>query len=201
MQSGRDDSDDLEGRPWKRILQQEDLNFLLTNRIPRRLAHPVHGLVQPDQNPLVRGPLDLGVSLLRRRSGSATRPEKPHSTAFTTASSASSRTGARPIDHRPDVLVSPCDAHRGRLGPVNGTELIQAKGFPYTPHRPAPRPRAGRLLHEWPLRDLAAEVEHVPPLSCAPRLPGRTRDLHFRATPGTSTRSRSGGSSGSILQE
>jgi phosphatidylserine decarboxylase len=40
--------------------------------------------------------------------------------------------GARPVDADPAVLVSPCDAIVGASGPVAGTELIQAKGFPYT---------------------------------------------------------------------
>ena len=40
--------------------------------------------------------------------------------------------GARPIDRRPDVLVSPCDAIVGACGTIAGTELYQAKGFPYT---------------------------------------------------------------------
>ena len=40
--------------------------------------------------------------------------------------------GARPIDRRPDVLVSPCDAIVGACGAIAGTELYQAKGFPYT---------------------------------------------------------------------
>jgi len=30
------------------MLSQEDLNFLLTNRLPRTLADAVHGLVQQD---------------------------------------------------------------------------------------------------------------------------------------------------------
>jgi hypothetical protein len=32
-----------------RILEQEDLNFLLTNRLPRAAAHAFHGLVQQDR--------------------------------------------------------------------------------------------------------------------------------------------------------
>jgi phosphatidylserine decarboxylase len=39
--------------------------------------------------------------------------------------------GARPADPDPNVLVSPCDAIVGASGPVAGTEVIQAKGFPY----------------------------------------------------------------------
>src|SRR6202040_3368844 len=33
---------------------------------------------------------------------------------------------------RPDILVSPCDAIVGACGTIAGTELYQAKGFPYT---------------------------------------------------------------------
>ncbi|MPZ19633.1 MAG: phosphatidylserine decarboxylase [Luteitalea sp.] len=40
--------------------------------------------------------------------------------------------GARPIDSRPEVLVSPCDAIVVASGRVEGTELIQAKGLTYT---------------------------------------------------------------------
>jgi phosphatidylserine decarboxylase len=40
--------------------------------------------------------------------------------------------GVRPIDRRADVLVSPCDAIVGACGTIAGTELYQAKGFPYT---------------------------------------------------------------------
>jgi phosphatidylserine decarboxylase len=40
--------------------------------------------------------------------------------------------GARPVDPDPTVLVSPCDAIIGASGLVVGTEVIQAKGFPYS---------------------------------------------------------------------
>jgi len=40
--------------------------------------------------------------------------------------------GARSIDAGPDILVSPCDAIVGACGKIAGTELLQAKGFPYT---------------------------------------------------------------------
>ena len=39
--------------------------------------------------------------------------------------------GARPIDPDPRAVVSPCDAVVGAHGPVCGTEVLQAKGFPY----------------------------------------------------------------------
>ena len=49
--------------------QQEDLNFLLTNRIPARGADPVHGRLQQDREPAGAGPLDrLLEAVLRPRS-------------------------------------------------------------------------------------------------------------------------------------
>ena len=39
--------------------------------------------------------------------------------------------GARPIDPDPRVVVSSCDAIVGAHGPIRGTEVFQAKGFPY----------------------------------------------------------------------
>lgn len=39
--------------------------------------------------------------------------------------------GARPVDPAPAVIVSPVDGIVGACGRVQGTELIQAKGFPY----------------------------------------------------------------------
>src|SRR5262245_30529883 len=40
--------------------------------------------------------------------------------------------GVRPIDPRPEVIVSPCDAIVGAAGRIAQNELIQAKGFTYT---------------------------------------------------------------------
>lgn len=40
--------------------------------------------------------------------------------------------GARPIESAPGVIVSPCDAIVGACGRIEGTTLIQAKGFDYT---------------------------------------------------------------------
>ena len=115
-----------------KILHQEDINFLLTNRIPRRLATRWIGWLSKIENPLVarasiaiwRQFADLDLSDARQQSFKSlhacfTRALKP---------------GARPIDADARVLTSPCDAIVGACGTVEGTELLQAKGFPYTLH-------------------------------------------------------------------
>jgi phosphatidylserine decarboxylase len=40
--------------------------------------------------------------------------------------------GARPVDADPSILTSPCDAIVGAGGAIEGTNLFQVKGFPYT---------------------------------------------------------------------
>jgi phosphatidylserine decarboxylase len=39
--------------------------------------------------------------------------------------------GARPVEHDPSILVSPCDAIVGAAGEIAGTTVFQIKGFPY----------------------------------------------------------------------
>ncbi|MBX7184206.1 MAG: archaetidylserine decarboxylase [Vicinamibacteria bacterium] len=113
------------------LLQQEDLNFLLTNRIPRTLLTHFMGWFCRIRNPLVSRPSlwafrlfadDLHLEEARKR-----RFESLHDCFIREL-----KEGARPIDRQEDVLVSPCDAIVGASGRVLGTELIQAKGFPYT---------------------------------------------------------------------
>jgi phosphatidylserine decarboxylase len=113
-----------------KVFQQEDLNFLLTNRIPRRLATRFVGWFSKIEQPLVR---DLSIRAWRLFSD-LDLSEAKH-TRFKSMHDCFTRElkdGARPIDGDPAILVSPCDAIVGACGPVQGTELIQAKGFPYT---------------------------------------------------------------------
>jgi phosphatidylserine decarboxylase len=113
-----------------RILQQEDINFLLTNRIPRRLATQWIGWFSRIEQPLVR---DASIGLWRLFSDLDLREaKKNHFRSMHDCFTRELKDGARPIDSRPDILVSPCDALVGACGTIAGTELYQAKGFPYT---------------------------------------------------------------------
>jgi len=112
-----------------RVLEHEDVNFLLTNRIPRRLLTRFIGWFSKIEQPLVR---DLSIRLWRLFSDldlSEARDGEFSSmhACFTRALKA----GARPVDVDPDVVVSPCDAIVGAHGRLAGTELLQIKGFPY----------------------------------------------------------------------
>ncbi|MFS0773197.1 archaetidylserine decarboxylase [Sphingomonas sp. 1P08PE] len=116
-------------RTLLRLLQQEDLNFLLTNRLPRRWATRMVGRIARAEHPLVARPalalwqLFAGVDL----SDSATVRFASLRDGFTRAL----RPGARRFDPDPRVIASPCDAIVGAHGPIEGDRLWQVKGFPY----------------------------------------------------------------------
>jgi phosphatidylserine decarboxylase len=112
-----------------RLLAQEDINFLLTNRIPRRLATQFIGWFSKIEQPLIR---DASIAVWRLFSDLDLGEAKK--TRFRSVHDCFTRElkdGARPIDARTDILVSPCDAIVGACGAIAGTELFQAKGFPY----------------------------------------------------------------------
>jgi phosphatidylserine decarboxylase len=113
-----------------RLVQHEDLNFLLTNRIPRRLATRLMGWWSRIEQPwLCRGSIALWrlFSDLDLSEAKHTRFNSLHE-CFTRELKA----GARPIDPRPHVVVSPCDGLVGASGHVTQGLLLQAKGFPYS---------------------------------------------------------------------
>ena len=112
------------------ILQQEDLNFLLTNRIPRRLATRFMGWFSRIEQPLVR---DLSIGVWRFFSDlDLSEAKKTQFRSMHDCFIRELKDGARPIDVDPAVLVSPCDAIVGASGAIAGTALLQIKGFPYT---------------------------------------------------------------------
>src|SRR5580704_5137336 len=112
-----------------RFGQQEELNFLLTNRIPRRLATQFVGWISKVRQPLVR---DLSIGLWRLFADpDLDEAAKPAFESLHDCFIRELKPGVRPIDPDPAVLVSPCDAIVGASGTVAGTELFQIKGFPY----------------------------------------------------------------------
>jgi phosphatidylserine decarboxylase len=112
-----------------KIVQQEDLNFLLTNRIPRRLATRFMGWFSRIEQPLV-----CRVSIRVWRFFSDLDLSDARETRFRSLHDCFTRRlkdGARPTCADPRVLVSPCDAIVGALGTVEGGDVLQVKGFPY----------------------------------------------------------------------
>ena len=113
-----------------RLTQQEDLNFLLTNRLPRRWLTLFTGWLSRLEQPLVR---DFCIAIWRIFSeldlseARATEFKSLHE-CFTRELKA----GARRVDPDPAVVVSPCDAIIGAMGQVAAGSVLQAKGFPYS---------------------------------------------------------------------
>jgi phosphatidylserine decarboxylase len=113
-----------------RIFEQEDVNFLLTNRIPRRLATQFIGWFSKIEQPLVR---DLSIATWRLFSDlDLGEAKKTEFRSLHDCFIRELKDGARPIEAAADIVVSPCDAIIGACGTIAATELYQAKGFPYT---------------------------------------------------------------------
>lgn len=115
----------------KRMSSQEQLNFLLTNRIPRRFSTIFMGKFSRIRNPFVTR-ISLGIwkrfaDDLRLHEAKKTRFESLHDCFIREL-----KDGARPIEKSGNIGVSPCDAVVGEFGKIEGTEVLQAKGFPYT---------------------------------------------------------------------
>jgi phosphatidylserine decarboxylase len=113
-----------------RMLEQEDVNFFLTNRMPRRLVSRLVRRFSRIEQPLVR---DLSIGLWSFFSGLDL--SEASSTEFRSMHDCFTRRlkpGARPIDPAPDVLISPCDGIIGAHGQICGTELYQIKGKAYS---------------------------------------------------------------------
>jgi phosphatidylserine decarboxylase len=117
-------------RHWRdRLLLQEDLNFLLTNRIPRLAATRFMGWFSRLRHPWIarlsiaawRAIGDLDLSDARSQ----------HYASLHDCFIRELRPGARRVDPDPTLLTSPCDAIVGACGALHGLEALQAKGMSY----------------------------------------------------------------------
>jgi len=112
------------------VALQEDFNFLMTNRIPRRLVTQFMGWFSKIENPVIRE-LSIGVWRLFADPNLA-EAAKPRFSSLHDCFVRELKSGARTIDRDPSVMVSPCDGIVGGSGRVDGDLLIQAKGLVYT---------------------------------------------------------------------
>jgi phosphatidylserine decarboxylase len=113
-----------------KLVAQEDLNFLLTNRLPRRLTTRFMGWFSKIENPVVRK-----TSIAAWKLFSDLDLSEAKSTKFRSMHDVFTRElkpGSRPVDQNSDIMASPCDAIVGACGRIEGDRLYQVKGFPYT---------------------------------------------------------------------
>jgi phosphatidylserine decarboxylase len=128
----------------------EELNFLLTNRVPRRWLTQFMGWFSKIEQPLVRE-----LSLAVWRLFTKLDLEDARKTRFSSVHDCFVRElkdGARPIDRDTAVLVSPCDAIVGACGTIGEGTAFQAKGYPYT---------LRDLLHDPALESLYREGRYA----------------------------------------
>jgi phosphatidylserine decarboxylase len=114
---------------WERLLLQEDLNFLLTNRVPRIALTRFMGWFSALRSPLLTR-LSIAVwRLFTDLDLSEARTDRFNS--LQECFTRELRPGARTVDPDPQVLTSPSDGIVGAFGTVMKGQVFQAKGFAY----------------------------------------------------------------------
>jgi len=112
-----------------RLAAMEEVNFLVTNRIPRRLMTRFVGWLSRIEQPWVARPtiylwrLFCDVDL--------SEAEKTHFSSMRDCFTRSLRPGARSFDPDAQVFTSPCDSLLGAHGTVERGQAHQIKGAPY----------------------------------------------------------------------
>jgi phosphatidylserine decarboxylase len=112
------------------VFLQEDINFLITNRIPRRYATLLVGWFSR-----IRSRWLTRISVAIWGLFDDLRLEEAKTRDFASIRDCfvrELRDGARSIDPDPRIVTSPCDAVVGAFGSVEAHQAIQAKGFPYS---------------------------------------------------------------------
>jgi phosphatidylserine decarboxylase len=111
------------------VTGQEDLNFLLTNRIPRTALTRFMGRFSKIEQPFIR---DLSIGCLALFTDlDLTEAKKASFNSLHDCFTRELKDGARPVDADPQIVVSPSDGIIGAHGAIAGTDLFQIKGAPY----------------------------------------------------------------------
>jgi phosphatidylserine decarboxylase len=112
------------------VAGQENINFLLTNRIPRRWLTLMVGRISRIRHPWVR---DASIAIWKLFSDlDLSEARKTHFDSLHDCFVRELKEGARPVDPSAHLLTSPCDGIIGASGQVQDGTVLQAKGFPYT---------------------------------------------------------------------
>jgi phosphatidylserine decarboxylase len=112
------------------LSQQEDINFLLTNRVPRAALTRFMGWFSKLEQPLIR---DLSIACWKLFSDlDLSEARKPHFKSLHDCFTRELKPGLRPVDPDPAIVVSPSDGIIGAHGAIQDTELFQIKGAGYS---------------------------------------------------------------------
>ena len=113
----------------RNVFLQEDINFLLTNRIPRAALTRFVGWFSQIRNPLL---CRLSIAVWRLFTDlDLSDAKKKRFASLHDCFTRELVEGARTVAMDPNVLTSPSDAIVGACGEVVAGQLFQAKGFPY----------------------------------------------------------------------
>ena len=109
--------------------QQEDLNFLLTNRIPRAALTRFMGAFSKLENPLVR---DVSIGLWKLFSDlDLSEAKQTHFKSLHDCFTRELKPGLRPFDPDPRVVASPSDAIVGAHGTIRDGEEFNGRAIAY----------------------------------------------------------------------
>lgn len=116
---------------WRdRLTQQEQLNFLLTNRVPRLALTRFMGWYSRIESPWLTR---LSVAVWRLFTDLDLSEAEPRDyRSLREVFTRRLRPGMRPVESDPTRLVSPCDAIVGAHGRVQRGMALQAKGMAYS---------------------------------------------------------------------
>jgi phosphatidylserine decarboxylase len=114
----------------ERLTQQEDINFLFSNRVPRRLVTRFMGWWSRIEHPWI---CNGSIALWRLFSElDLSEAKTTHFKSLHDCFTRELKPGARSIDMSSAHLVSPCDGIVGACGTVEHGMVLQAKGFLYS---------------------------------------------------------------------
>ncbi|WP_133471364.1 archaetidylserine decarboxylase [Paraglaciecola marina] len=112
------------------LTKKEQLNFLLTNRIPRRWLTFFIGWYSQIQSPLLTK-VSIWVWSLFAEDLRLQDAQKQRFNSLDECFTRQLKEGLRPVEQDEDIVTSPCDAIVGAHGEILGSRVFQAKGFPY----------------------------------------------------------------------
>ncbi len=114
-----------------RLTAGEQLNFLLTNRLPRRWLTLFVGWFSRLESPTLTR---ISIAVWQCFADDLRLQDAPshHFRSLQECFTRRLKPELRPVDNRSEVVTSPCDAIVGACGRIDGSRLFQAKGFPYT---------------------------------------------------------------------
>ena len=115
---------------FRKISSQEDINFLLTNRIPRMTLTHFMGWFSKIETPWIR---DASIAAWKLFTDiDLSEAKKQVFTSLHDLFIRELQPGARTIDSVTTAFVSPCDGIVGAMGQIVDGQVYQAKGYPYS---------------------------------------------------------------------